>query len=544
MNATLSRCKSVAIFLTLVLATTASIPAQTTSSGSSTAQKTSTSSGTSVDQGDTNAGGVPVNAAGYTAAASRFESLVVFDGAARTGPIPTIPGAAADTVSVSPAKSVSSRPSGTVSSPPYDLATLISIMESGSPAIAISQSAEDAAKGDLSGAKAQRYPSLRAESSGAYLGNPQDAIAIAPNTLSPLQTSPIPLMPAVDPFQYSFKLIGELPLFTWGKTSAGIKASEAALEAARLQLARTMHEKRIQLQASWEALACVAAAEEALALQEKAGTRLASLAEQNQSSGFITTVELLEVRLKVKQTAIAQARLAESRERLLSDLASLAGLDGLSLDQLILAVPLSGPAPGSEAESQEIMPASNYDLALAKAQVEVRRNLETLAETQAKGLPDLGLQAELSYGGSRLPYTTDDWEDKTDWQLILSIGASGRLFGDPVKAGAAVRAKAELDQARAQLEDGQRQLRAYIRESYLSLQLLQSRLEHSVLQQEFWAASLAQQETILSLGGGSETEYLSLLMEALGGLAEGYGILAEYRAVILGLQGAAGMASF
>jgi outer membrane protein TolC len=412
-------------------------------------------------------------------------------------------------------------------------------MERGSPAIAISQSAEDAAKGDLSGAKAQRYPSLRAEASGAFLGNPQDAIAIPAGALG-FPNPPIPLMPAVDPFQYSFKLIGELPLFTWGKTGVGIKASETALGAARLQLAKTLHEKRIQLQATWEALACVAAAEEALALQEKAGARLASLAEQNQSSGFITRVELLEVRLKVKQTAIARARLAENRERLLSDLASLSGLASLSLEQLKLSVPEAGPLPGPEAAAQETIPAGNYDLALAKAQVEARRSLETLAQTQAKGLPDLGFRAELSYGGSRLPYTSDDWEDKSDWQLILSIGASGRLFGDPVKAGAALRAKAELDQARAQVEEGQRQLRAYIRESYLSLQLLQSRLEHSLLQQEFWAASLTQQETILRLGAGSETEYLGLLMEALGGLAEGYGILAEYRAVILGLQGAGG----
>jgi outer membrane protein TolC len=417
-------------------------------------------------------------------------------------------------------------------------------MENGNPSIAISQSAEEAAKGDLSGAKARRYPTLRQEASGAYLGNPQDAIEIPANAFAPIFPSdPIPLMPAVDPIQYSFKLIGELPLFTWGKTGAGIKASESALGAARLQLAKTMHEKRMQLQASWEALACVAAAEEALALQAKAGQRLAILAEQNQHSGFITTVELLDVRLKVKQTAIAQSRLAENRERLLADLASLAGLDGLSLDQLYLELPAAVPVPGSEADSQVTIPAGNYDLALARVQVDSRRSLEALASTQAKGLPDLGLRAELSYGGSRLPYTTNDWEDKTDWQLILSIGASGTLFGDPVKAGAAVRAKAELDQARAQLTEGQNQLRAYIRESYLNLDLLRSRLEYSLLQQEYWAASLVQEQTRLDLGAGSETEYLSLLMEALGGLAEGYGILAEYRAVILGLQGAAGATS-
>jgi outer membrane protein TolC len=512
MNPTLLRPTISATFLVLLIISTTPALAQTTPSLART--------------------GVQDHATAYATASSRFSSLVVFDEAR--------PGLAAPDSAPGQA---SVRPAGSVSGPPYDLPTLISLMEGGSPAIAISQGAEEAAKGDLSGAKARRYPTLRTEASGAYLGNPQDAIEFLPAyTLGPTQPEAIGI-PAVDPFQYSFKLIGELPLFTWGKTGAGIKASEAALGAARLQLAKTIHEKRIQLQATWESLSCVTAAEEALALQAKAGQRLVSLAEQNQSSGFITTVELLDVRLKVKQTAIAQARLAENRERLLSELASLAGLDGLNLEQLSLKVPAAGPVPGSEADSQETIPAGNYDLALARAQVEARRSLETLARTQAKGLPDLGLRAELSYGGSRLPYTTDDWEDKTDWQLILSIGASGILFGDPVKAGEAVRAQAELDQARAQLEEGQRQLKAYIRESYLNLDLLRSRLEYSLLQQEYWAASLVQEQTRLNLGAGSETEYLSLLMEALGGLAEGYGILAEYRAVILGLQGAAGATS-
>lgn len=514
---TMFQQRPVVIFLALTLISASTVLAQTGSAGRSGTPSTSSNPGTAV---------VREQAILYAAASSRFSSLVMFDESDRTSHADTGTGQSAGLVSV----------------PPYNQTTLMAIMERGSPAIAISQSAEDAAKGDLSGAKAQRYPTLRSEASGAYLGNPQDAIAIPAGALG-FPNPPIPLIPAVDPFQYSFKLIGELPLFTWGKTGAGIAASESALGAARLQLAKTMHEKRIQLQATWESLACVATAEEALAQQAKAGQRLASLAEQNQRSGFITTVELLDVRLKVKQTAIAQARLAENRERLLADLASLAGLDGLSLDQLSLVVPLAGPVPGSEADSQETIPSGNYQLALARAQVEARRNLETLARTQAKGLPDLGLRAELSFGGSRVPYTTDDWEDKTDWQLILSIGASGRLFGDPVKAGEAVRAQAELAQARAQLEDGQRQLRSYIRQSYLSLQLLRSRLEYSVLQQEYWAASLIQEQTRLDLGAGSETEYLGLLMEALGGLAEGYGILAEYRAVILGLQGAAGATS-
>ena len=509
--------KRMAMLLTLILTAANSVSAQASALSNSMTPNTSGNPGTAM---------VQEFAFPYSAASRRFTSLVMFD---KTNP-PSLPFAISDVTT------------GNNSAQAYDLADLFSLMEHGNLAVAISQSAEAAAAGDLSGAKARRYPTLRGETSGAYLGNPHDAIAIPANAFAPMfPTESIPLIPAVDPFQYSFKLIGELPLFTWGKTVTGIQASESALGAAQLQLAKTIHEKRIQLQASWEALAYVAAAEEVLGLQAKVGQRLTSLAEQNLSSGFITNVELLDVRMKVKQTAIAQARLADNRERLLSGLASLAGLENLNMEQLSLSIIPAGTVPVSKADLQEAILTGNYDLAMAKKQLEARSNLFILAKTQARGLPDLGLRAELSYGGSRLPFSTDDWKDKTDWQLILSIGASGSLFGDAVKTASAVRAKAELNQARAQVEEGQRQLKAYIHESYLSLELLRSRLEYSILQQDFWIASLAQQQTILNLGGGSETEYLSELMKALGGIAEGYGILAEYRAVIVGLQGAAGM---
>jgi len=47
----------------------------------------------------------------------------------------------------------------------------------------------------------------------------------------------------------------------------------------------------------------------------------------------------------------------------------------------------------------------------------------------------------------------------------------------------------------------------------------------------------------IQAGGGSEAEYLTKMIEALGGLAEAYGTLAEYRASLVSLEAVTGDAS-
>ncbi len=472
-------------------------------------------------------------ASAYEASLARLRVLADF-GAAESAP------AAATTIASAPAANTQE---------PYSLAELQAIMAQGNPAAAMAAAAVRAAGGELAGAKGARLPSLSGSISGAYLGNPPDALVLPlgafANPLNPGVDFPVPysdftLSPAVDPTQYSFKLTGQQPLFTWGKISAGVRSAEAGLNAARLAQEKTAHENAILLQAKYETLAYLAEAEAAMALQKRAGARLAAIAEQNLKSGFITDTDYLGVRIKVKEIDLGLAVLVERRERLLAELAAMTGLSDLRLGQLSLEAPPAGGPSMAEAGAAEAVAAGSYDLALAGAFVELKAELQRLAQAQARSLPDLGLSVELSYAGSRFPFLEKDWDDKGDYQLIIGLGASGRLLGDAVKSGALEKARAELDEALARREDAQRRLRSFVRESYLGINLAQARLEYALLKQESFLASLAQKERVLSLGAGSESDYLSLLMEALGSLAEAYGGLAEYRGALLALKAAAG----
>ncbi|MFQ3548046.1 MAG: TolC family protein, partial [Termitinemataceae bacterium] len=337
---------------------------------------------------------------------------------------------------------------------------------------------------------------------------------------------------------YQFKLTGEFPLYTWGKIERGIQAAMAALAAARLKEAQAMHELRYRMQGTWEALAYVVRTEAVLSLQRQAGSRLVQLARASHASGFITRSELLAAEVRAKEIDIGLAMAAEQRNRMLSELSYLSGFDNLGIEDLVLEpVPASSPRR-SLAESLAEVPTENYGLAYGKALLEAQTKLQALAEIQSRGLPDLGLRLEFSYGGPRFPFIETDWYGQDDYQFTLSLGTKGNLFGNPVKAGEAVKARAQTEEARAQLAQGERNLASFLREQYLTIDLQKSRLEYAQLKLASQAEELGRQQQLVEGGSVPETEYLSKLIEHLASLADAYNQLASYRAALLRLEAA------
>lgn len=429
----------------------------------------------------------------------------------------------------------------------YGLMDLLAMAAAANPALLAAKEAEAAAAADLAGAKGRRLPTLKAESSGTYIGNPLGPIAITKGQLGTeggvdLPPRDVIIYKGMESSQYSFKLIGEVPIFTWGKISLGIELAQTGLAAAATQRRKAERELAIRARGTWEALGYLSAGAEVLALQARIGARLVELAERSAAAGFITRAELANARIRLKEIDIAAVRLDERRDRLLSELAAVAGLPELALDELALDPPPAGRAPWDEATAQALALQGSLDLALLSALVEVKGGLSALAEKEAKGLPDLGLRVELSYGGPRFPFIEKDWYGQDDYQLTFSLGTSGNIFGNAVKAGEAAKARAQLAEAKAQRADAERAIRSFVRESFLSAELARARLEYVSLRQDGYAAELEQARAELGAGAGSESDYLATMIEALGSLAEAYGLLAEYRSGLLGIEAAMGEA--
>lgn len=434
---------------------------------------------------------------------------------------------------------------------PYGLADLQALALTSSPLIRSAQASRRAAEADLRSAKAQRLPAFALDTSATYLGNPLGPIVVQKGELGSFSYPQDPsgstiLIPPLDTTiykgmessLYQFKVSTDLPVFTWGKINSGIDAALAALSAARIQEAQAVHDLQYRLQGTWEALAYVVQTERVLAIQKQAGERLVELARESYKSGFITRSELLSAEVQAKEIDIGLAMAAEKRNRLLSDLSYLTGLRDLSLEDLILEPVSASRSRLAQREALDQIPRQNYDLSYGRAMLEAQRRMQNVAEKQGRSLPDLGLHLEASYGGSRLPFFETDWYGKDDYQFTISLGTKGNLFGNPVKAREALKARSQTEDAQARLTQGERNLASFIREQYLTLDLQKSRLEYAQLQLSAESEELERQKQLLVSGSGSESEYLSKLLESLSTLSDAYSQLATYRSTLLTLEAA------
>jgi outer membrane protein TolC len=438
-------------------------------------------------------------------------------------------------------------PAGAKPAPPYTLDALLGLAAAGNPGLKADAAGEDAARAEFNSARARRLPTLGTSVAGTYIANPSEPITMPAGSIA----KP-PLFPAILPptdvvlyessgnALYDFKLTGDLPVYSWGKISLGVDLARTGLEAAAVQRQKAAHELAVRMRTNWDALAFLGRAGQVLELQARVGARLVELSERSLAAGFMTPADMARTRIKLKEIDMAATKLDERRDRLLSELASMAGLPGLSIDELQLEVPAAGAPRWTEDALWETAKEGNYDLALSATLLDSRRGLRKMADKNALGLPDIGLHVELSYGGSHFPLLEDGWRDEDDYQLTFTLGAEGKILGDAVKAGEAARARAQLAQAEAQDAAASRAIRQYIHETYLGIELARAELEYAALKQDGWAADLAQARAAIQAGGGSESEYLGLMIEALGGLAEAYGTLAGYRSSVLSLEAVAG----
>jgi outer membrane protein TolC len=428
--------------------------------------------------------------------------------------------------------------------PPYSLDDLLGLAAVGNQGLRANLAAEAAAKATLAGARARRLPTLGTKLAGTYIANASEPVQIRKGDI---MTVPLELPDKDIVFfegsgnaQYDFKLTGDLPIYSWGKISLGIDLAKIGMGAAALQADKAALELAVKLRASWDALSSIVKAGEVLEFQARIGARLVVLAEESAAAGFMTPADLAGARMKLKEIEIARTKLAAQRDRLLSGLASMSGLDDLVFEQLEMEAPVAGAPRWSEEEAWSLARNGNYDLALLSTLLASKQELVKLARKESIGLPDIGLHLELSYGGPVFPFLDDAWKDKDDYQLTVTLGASGSIFGNGVKVAEAAKAKADLAEVEARQADAEQSIRAYIRETYLGIDLGKARLEYAALKQDGWAVDLAQMRATIQAGAGSEAEYLSKMMEALGGLAEAYGTLAEYRGALVSLDAVVG----
>lgn len=428
---------------------------------------------------------------------------------------------------------------------PYNIDELLKLALNSNPSLNMSFQGVKASEADLAAAQAYRWPSLSIESSGSLIGNPIGPIKIGAGQLGEYAGTALPpedtlIYKGMENTHYNFALKAEVPVLTWGKISLGIDLARNALELSNLSYKKTTQETLLLVRGLYSSLVYLEHALKALSIQEKIGARLLEIADQSSQAGFMTQADLINTKITVKEASLAKLMLEENINKILSELTKHCGLDSLALDEIDRALPDLIKLEMSQAELQKAGLKGSIDLNMAVLAAELMEQQSQLARKQVSGLPDIGLQMEISYSGPRFPFLETDWFGQDDWQVTLSIGTSGNLVGNKLKAADAARAEAEAIKAREQAADAMRSIEAFARDTLLGLELIKARIEYAALKQEGWVGQLAQEQALLDAGSGSESEYLRILMEALAAIAEAWGQLAEYNGILLQVEGLLG----
>ncbi len=424
-------------------------------------------------------------------------------------------------------------------------AKLLQEMEAHNPSLIAASARTRAADADLKAAQALRLPKLQAEFGTALTANPIGPISLSRGELGSIETGTGPLLLPPDDILlykgmeetwYNFALKAELPLFTWGKIKKGIGLQEQALTISKLQALTEKKELRAQILAAIDALLCLREARKILDLQIKISQRMLHIAGESEKAGFLTRSELARTRVRFKELEIESFKLDDKIANLLDLIAESANFTGLKLEDFADLTLSPGKIKNDIDESLLNLLENSPQIALTEELSALRLEALNVAKIEARGLPDIGLETELSYGGPRFPLLEKDWYRKDDWQLSIRIGSSGSIFGSASAKAQMERARAELAEAEAISRATRRKLESWHKERYLSLALYREKIDWAVLDQEVHNGELERIDLEYKSGSGTELAALQALLEALTSLATAWGDIALYYGEVHSLE--------
>lgn len=120
--------------------------------------------------------------------------------------------------------------------------------------------------------------------------------------------------------------------------------------------------------------------------------------------------------------------------------------------------------------------------------------------------------------------------------MNISLGLQGVFFGNKGLKTDYIKAVSEADKTEKQYQEGKEKITAYIREMYLGLSLLQTKIEYYQLKQDVNKHDLNEKKIQMDMGLISEAEFLETMIHSLGDLANAYALLTEYQTKLLTIE--------
>ena len=394
----------------------------------------------------------------------------------------------------------------------------------------------------LSEARAARLPVLRLVSNLSYMTNPPNVtikagdlypggnipftVVIPPVlpgvTLPPSVDIPIPIpaFPAedmtislVDHTRYDFGLTLEQPLFTWGRINNSVGAANLGSQGALLRQEQEKRNLCTTLDSHLYSLGFLAEMQALLAEQKLRAQRLVDLSEESHASGFLLQTDILAARLLLSEISLGELAIAENTATSLLAIQSLAGLDDLGLEAILLPADRNRQSLSYNRSDRErlLHRVMESNLSLKMLNIQTRANEKQLAAFKGRsyGKPELGLFFQLTYGGALFPFFQSGWKEDNSLNMTATLGIRSLLLDGGTMYHSIRQREESLVQFRLDEDKGKRDMVEFLERSLIQLEVSQQRQNYLSLKAETDLVKKDQAEASWRTGYGAERDVLT-----------------------------------
>ncbi len=388
----------------------------------------------------------------------------------------------------------------------------------------------DASLLDYSDAKAGYSPVVDLTITGSYLFNPIEPITLQKDkVLSFLGLSDVgygsagedymTLYKGQENMMYRFELQITQPLFTWGKIGKAVELYKAIYGAKALQMILLEEQLSTELKTRLAALVYMEQMRRLVVQEKELAGSLVALVSEAASSGVMLELDVREAEVQASQIDVMLVELEEQISAQLRQVATLCGLDALSLDEVefIPNENLYKSFIYKDLDKLERNAASQsrttFQL-LGKLEV-IASLANEIAKASVNWKPDIALVTTLGYSGSRFPLVETDWyrQDKSGSTLTVALKANVWDGGKALRNVA--RTESQVASAQIDVKTGRQEVLSRLRESFSKMKLAVAQISYYDSMLSASEEKAARQQELLDAGAASEADLIKTRMEVV-----------------------------
>ena len=384
---------------------------------------------------------------------------------------------------------------------------------------------------DVKDAWAGLGPSIDFQASGTYMAKPPvEAIYVDTDQIySAMQLNammPVPPNQEVKVYDgmeqtlYQLEFSLAQPVFTWGKIANSVKLYKQISSIKQTQITQQTEQLKTELKTRLISLYYLNNIFQILDEEEGYASRMVEVSENAEKVGMLLHQEVVDAKLQAKELEIAKQDLLQQINDQLLELKRITSLKTLAPDEInfdFIPELLSDfdllLAEDPVQLEETILSGNQLSLKILTQLENVSKTAEKISRGNENWKPDLAFQVSGSVSDSRFPFLQEDWKDKSDYSLNISVGFKTTIWDGGKRLRDVSRKVSEKKTAEINKDDARSTLSKTFNSEWNAAQVSKMKIEYQELKIESANSKIEQKEQNYASGYGSETDVLSAKIE-------------------------------